>query len=271
MTVWKIDPSDDLVKKHSTLFGSGAFVVADREPSSPCGREKINRKKNLFIVAPKYHPDHDVLSADHFSFLVNKVDPKASLHFHRTTYVPGPDTLDGRTGRVYRVKNHLPEKFAFVGQNKIRVDGDSRDHDFLKNGQLDRVMPAVRDMFTRHIRNPAERRVECTSSTGGGRWRRRKSRRNKFNSINLTDAFRTLPIRRILVVGVRARPDDARDFDVLVVFADRLNQEATKKASMEFAFVLKMSGDDLADDERLEMEIAACVRGKTWADFCDLG
>ena len=261
MTAWKIDSSDEMVIKHPMLFGNGAFVVADSLKDD--NWEKINRKKNLFIVAPKMYVDQNLLAADHFSFLVNKIDPKMSLHFHRTSYIPGPDTNDGRTGRVYRVKNHLPEHFSFIGHNKIKA-GDNY-MEFLRNGELDRVLPAVYDIFTRHLNRVEERLpIKSDDLKGGGtkqQNKKLKKRTKKFNNIDVTDMFMRLPIGHVLVIGVKTTDSS---YDVSVVFNDQLNHD---KNRMDFAYVLKMTNDEMMDDEFLEMKIAQCMIGKSWNDF----
>ena len=282
MDAYRLSLDDELVAKHD-FFKSGAYVVIESPPpprdNNTKDRQRILKKKNLFVVGPKIHHhsngQKDTVTADHLTFSLNS-NSKFKLQFHKTMYIPNPDHPSREIGRAYRINNHLPDSFDFCGQDEICwVDRSQQQQKrlFLISADLDDQANAcmIKDVFTRHIRHPNELRPippsssSNTSSVGGGSRVRskRKGQSVAFKGDDLSTMFRTLPIAQVVVIAVRSSDID---FDVTAVFLERL-QHRNDKSIMEFAFVFKMHEDDLRDASTLQLKIASLMQNKTWNDF----
>ena len=269
MDAFVLDKNDPMILKYPSLFEFGAFVMADKRDRQDDAneREKSVRKKNLFIVTPRKHAD-DFFSADHFSFMLNKGQEK-SLHFHETKYYPNIHDEIGNVGRVAHLLNHLPKSFEFVERNKIRWinnDGLQKEGPFV-NRELTSMQDPLYDMFTRHLysRDSRNHDYQKISTIGGGK-KPRYLKKITLMSLEISDMFRTLPIDKVIVIGIKKSSMTliVSKFDVTIVFVDRLYNNPSH---MMYAFVVTMSENDMRDDETLEMEITRCMQGKSHYDF----
>ena len=257
MDAWRLPDQDVMIEKHK-LFEYGVFVVADKVHDA-IDRGKAVRKKNLFIVTPAKHNAFFV--ANHFSFLINK-GSSMPLHFHRTSYVPYDGHLTGRQGATVHMLNHLPETFVLPS-----TATEFQRSDMLVEGLKGFATP-IYDILTRAWRFPNEVRsltlTKHNPQTGGSR---RRHRQQRLTNLGFDYMFRILPIHKILVFGIKRRIENIELFDVTVIVRDRLHHAPNHS---DFAFVLEMTGADMHDDERLELEIARCMHNKSWDDFVDI-
>ena len=112
MDAYVLDDSDPLICAHKeTVFKNGGFVVVEKIYEKQ-DRERIMKKKNLYIVAPQLHKS-GLCSADHFSFMLNKGCGSRHLHLHYTKYFPMFDD-DSNFGGVRHSPNHLPVEFSIL-------------------------------------------------------------------------------------------------------------------------------------------------------------
>ena len=261
MHAWKIDKSDPIYKHK--IFEHGAFVLGDK---------KENRKKNLFIVALEKIKNFFV--ANHFSFMLNKgssakTRQRPPLHFHWTNYVPYYSHPTGMLGNVVHIQSHLPDKFDIPLTLK----------EFTSSGMLSKGLDGlafpVFDILTRPRVHPTETRTPSQTliqnskvssmQVGNGR---RRYRHYKFMTMNFCNMFRILPIHKIFVFAVKHEgvEQGVDNFDVTIIVRDRLHHVHNHG---DFAFVLKLTRDELYNDDRLETEIARCMHNKSWQDFVD--
>lgn len=247
MDAWKLQDSDPLLKHD--LFKYGAFVVADK---------KASRRKNLFIVGPAKH--YDFFVADHFTFFLNHgVNP---LHFHWTTYLPFLGTPIGKNGRSAHALNHMPDSFSLPNNARDFVNNNSH----LLTDQLSVYAMPIYDLLSRNFKFPNETRKSYQDQeliNGGGKKQRQTKR---FVGSNFSKMFQTLPIHRILVFGLK-RPNTHNLFDITVYIQDRLHHAPR---STFICFVITLTREEMYDDNRLQIEIAKKLHGKTRLDFMDL-
>ena len=256
MDAFRLSDDDPLIVGHASAFPHGGFVVVEKSSSAE-EKKRITRKKNLFIIAPYVHNnDTGLCSADHFSFMLNT--GKKGLQFHYTKYFPLFEDSPN-IGRVTHIHNHLPDCFEIVGRNQMRSSIVGK---IVSNPELNRYTDVIQDMLTRQINYPNE-----TRDMKGGVFNKKKKKTRKSNkrldSLETFDVFTILPIHKIVVIGVRKTSDM---FDVTIVVYDRLRHSPTH---MFFAFLIEMKEDDMRDDERVELEIARFLHGKTRQYFED--
>ena len=289
MDAFRVDSEDELVRRHP-FFRLGAFVIVEKQSSSDAkDRERVERKKNLFLVGPTHHAEMNLVTADHITFVVNR-GAKKQLQFHKTMYVPNPsrshqvdpDSVAGAIGRAYRIDNHLTKSFDLVPSNTdpqkwdILVypasasDPPKREPLISAPDLNDRSHARMfHDVLTRHIRFPDEERSSSSPSVDGGGRRRNTTRRQKkhrdraFTGFDLSTMFRTLPIEKVVIIAMAS---DDIFFDVTVFFFDRLRNKVDNSV-MEYAFAFKMKESDLRDVETLEIRVASLVHNMTWSNF----
>ena len=243
MVVRRMPADLSLVRKHPGRYTHGAYVVSDA-------------KRNLFVVdvARKTVVDDDsdrgeavLYVADHFSFFVNKGDPRGlKLHAHRTEYLPANSTQ----GSTVRFKNPLRLAFRLPASAQEFVGSD------MVHPQMRRNAAWLYDVL--RMAAPTDVVVGGGSKTRGRRTAQRDCR-------DFDDVWQFLPLRSMLIVAV-PNPDAPGRHDVTVFLRHRLGTGRDVLESCRSYFA-RMSSRDAANEAKVQDAVADCMRGLTHDDF----
>lgn len=208
---------------------TGTFLVSRAEDNDGC--------KRLFVVQPKVYEEHGIRTADHFSFQFNKGSPHDSkLQLHRTQYIPSADAPT--SGYKVHQENFVPACFD-MPDDVIKFKDDYMRNDIFK---------ARGEFLYNLMKKPMTESRTITGAIGG-------APRSRTRSVaTFEDMWTDLPIKRILVVGVR----NGDGFDVTVFVYPSL------RAAMSHSMFLR---SDIERDFRAN--IARHYRTYTWEDFRD--
>ena len=206
---------------------TGTFLVSRAEDNDAC--------KRLFVVQPRVYEEHGILTADHFSFQFNKgASEDSKLQLHSTQYVPS--AYVPTTGYKVHAENFVPACFV------MPADVDSFKDDYMRNDVFKARGDFLHSLMTRPMTEP--RIVPFTVGGSGGRRTRRVT--------TFEDMWTVLPIKRILVIGVR----NGDGFDVTVFVYPTL------RPAESHSMLLR---SDVERDFRAD--IARHYRTYTWEDF----
>ena len=197
--------------------------------------EDNDRCKRLFVVQPRVYEDLGIVTADHYSFQFNKgAAEDERLQLHQTYYTPVPRLPT--TGFRNKIDNFLPACFD------IPKDVEEFKKDRLHNAAFKTDGHFLHDLMTRPMTEP--RIVPFTVGGSGGRRTRRVA--------TFEDMWTDLPIKRILVIGVR----NGDGFDVTIFVYPTLRQAESHSMLLR---------SDVERDFRAD--IARHYRNHTWEDF----
>jgi hypothetical protein len=206
---------------------TGTFLVFRAEDNDAC--------KRLYVVQPQMYKDFGIFTADHYSFHFNKgVAEDIRLQLHKTYYTPVPDLPT--TGFRNSTDNFLPACFG------MPKDVEKFKDEFLHNDVFKVKGQYLYDLMTRPMTEP--RVISFTVGGAGGRRTRRVT--------TFEDMWTALPIKRILVVGVR----NGDGFDVTVFVFPTLRPAESHSMFLR---------SDVERDFRAD--IARHYRTYTWEDF----
>ena len=234
-----------ILDSNDPLYGdTGTYVIHDSQET--LDRSSGSRdKKCLYIIRPVEHhlPTLGTFwTGDHFTFLVGarKVPPESRLQFHQTIYIPNENGLP--IGDTRHRKSPLPIRFY------LPSDVTTFEHmvkpAFRPNAQL------ILDIMSRPWNN-----------LGAGR-KSRRARRGAMPETGGTfdDIWKTLPIRRLEVIGIRRYDIRASAvFDVTMFVTDRFKHAPD---CSKLAFVFRVTARD-----DLHAAIAAQFNGWSWDSF----
>jgi hypothetical protein len=206
---------------------TGTFLVSRTEDNDAC--------KRLFVVQPQVHQDFGIVTADHYSFQFNKGASEGTrLQLHQTYYTPARKLPT--TGFRNCIENFIPACFD------MPVDVEKFKDDRLHNAAFKADGQFLHDLMTRPMTEP--RAVTFTVGGSGGRRTRRVT--------TFEDMWTALPIKRIMVIGVR----NGGGFDVTVLVYPTLRPAESHSMFLR---------SDVERDFRAD--IARHYRTYTWDDF----
>jgi hypothetical protein len=209
----------------------------------------------------------DVFVADHFSFCVEKGDPRKPVHLHLTMYLPLPSIPN--QGFVSRVQNYVTTSLT------IPRDLGAFRESVAPGPTLARWSGLLKDLMLRPYDPVAAALHHAVGGKGGkkaGSAARRRRRRQAAAAAAATDGdertpferewFR-LPLRRLLVFGIPL-PGDVHHFTVVVV--DRMSHPFGGFKGIHFT----LPSDAAHDEARVTSVIAQHLAGHTWDSFIDV-
>jgi hypothetical protein len=264
VTVFRVRDSDPL------LFANGLFAVLDSdafiEPGDSIGpgTPAVDAKKRVFLVWPTWHAEQRVLTADHFTFVVNH--PVGPLKFHVTTY---PYILATEAFDRSEVKNYLPLSFPLQPD----IDAFKREHLVPKlRGPL---APAIHAVLTRpflgaHTPNPVP---DITPQAVGGAKKRTSGRQRAMLAAqhlaaaaghnaapSFADLWQTLPLQQVHVIGVRR----ADQYHFTVNVRPRVS---VAPAALTPAASFQLQPEDARSEQRVRTVVATKLAEWSWDDF----
>jgi hypothetical protein len=160
---------------------TGTFIMTRAEDYDGC--------KRLYVIQPRLHDEPRILSGDHLSF---KYDEDAGVRLRKTYYFPSTDVPT--LGYMCSDSNFIPAQF-------VMSDDVDKFKDIMSSDTLKVHGTFLHDLMTRHITEPAAMSVPACAEGDTA------MRVPAFDKM-----WQTLPIKRIMVVGVR----NGDGFDVTV-------------------------------------------------------
>ncbi len=234
MRAFRVEPSAARwVADHALYEEHGAYIVIeaaalgkdehehDHEHDGAASAKGALGRKWLFLVFPRTRlvagavPPilPDLVSADHLSWVRGKSTERTPLHLHLTTYGDWVHdaTLGITEGRRDMVPNYLPLSFDLR-----RSMPEFRDALLVRPKIRASEVAAPLWAAMRHAPGPGAGRGDSThqavgGATGGAGGRHRERGRRRADRARATEtdvesfeaAWRVLPLRRLLVIGVR--------------------------------------------------------------------
>lgn len=164
---------------------TGTFIVTGAEDYDGC--------KRLYVIQPWLHNEPRILSGDHISF---KYDENASLRQRKTYYYPVPKLQTH--GFMCSAENFIPAQF-------VMPDDVDNFKEIMSCDVIKAYGQFLHDLMTRQITESAT--VSSVPACAKG---------DEWPCVPAFDKmWHTLPIKRIMVVGVRT--GDGFDVTVFVV------------------------------------------------------
>lgn len=254
MQAFRVAPGDPMLA--SPLYDArlGGYVILERPDN-----ERSRDRKWLFLVFPQRKDVADsaepILSADHFSFMKCKDPNGVPLHLHLTRYIEWEKRDDGH---VYGVRlppanNYLPLNFKVPDSLESFTSQVITDSKLKARKFASALFSALRRPWTQH------------AGAGRQRGRRRAARALREAGGHVSDfasLWRVLPLRRLLVIGVRR--GDVYDFTVSIYDA---MTHASSQALHAVGFTLPAS--QAFDYAAVEHHIVQVMSGFQWDDFRD--
>lgn len=283
MVARRLSDDDPILAADRALAPMGGYVVHEERPPDRRG------KHWLFFVFPELKrfrvprpsnsdaqlsDEHELVAADHFSFVVNHDAPeRARLQLHRTQYVPmgWSTSSDVAVGWQAHVANHLPLAFDLPLEPRAFAAAVVRTDTLL------RCATQMRAMLSEPLLAPP---AAAASAGGSGRRpRRRATGQSAYRRLKLAlrdepiksfdDVWTSLPLHRVTVLVV-SRPGGM--CDVTALLTDRLSRARPEHNTDMHALVMRLPSSVAKNPVALEAALAAqLARSYTWDSFDDKG
>lgn len=244
-----VDPSD-VLSTASTTWKHGLYVVRERDAT------RAIKKRQLYVVHPIAHRHNDrvVVTADHLSFVHDPNDKTTPLHLHLTEYVPEWSAENGlaETGDRRQINCFMPLRFELSTATRLM-------------SQRVASVPDRRDPLRSILGRscvPGSLRDPPGSRTRTRRRRTRKQQQTLRLGSTFDDLWKTLPIRKLVVMGVQTA---GGSYDFTVRIHDRMRHA---EGNLQHARMFSMDGSlDAFDEAKVQDEVVRVMAGMKWSDF----
>ncbi len=287
VNVFRVRDSDPLLRGPArSRFPNGLFAVLDSdafiEPVDAATQVQLRQrrwrdnalaKKRMFLVWPTWHAEQRVLTADHFTFVVNHqgaptAGDKRPLKFHVTTYpyISATEAFDRS-----EVKNYLPLSFT------LQPDLDAFKREHLVPKLRGPLAPAIHSVLTRPFLpflsaptlHPGPDAIR--QAVGGAKKRTSGRQRAMLAAQRLAAAgeaaapafahmWWTLPLQQVHVIGVKRA--DRYHFTVNV-----RPRVSVAPAALTPATFFHLPLEDARSEQRVRAVVAIKLAEWSWDDF----